>query len=41
MIIPKTLGLLSDFGGEVTVKRPSPLPLKPGCGINKTGKYYK
>ena len=29
MIIPEKPGVSADFSGEVTVKRPSPLPLMP------------
>ena len=30
MIKPEKPGVSADFGGEVTVKRPSPLLLMPG-----------
>jgi hypothetical protein len=44
MIIPKKPGVSVDFGGEVTVKRPSPLPLIPGYGMRNNinlDAYYR
>jgi hypothetical protein len=44
MIIPKKLGVSADFGGEVTVKRPSPLPLMPDFSILRimnSDNYYR
>jgi hypothetical protein len=31
-----TPGVTADYGGEVTVKRPSPLPLMPGGSMRFT-----